>query len=128
MGVSIYYSAKRDTALSDGERSAIADAIRRYSVEKAIDQYQRIGVGLNWESFCVYNPDNPNDPLDPGVIFQGATRLPSNREDAVEIGARHWCRALAAIRRILHDAEWNVHIDDCPIKWDEKKKEYDLEP
>jgi hypothetical protein len=36
MGVSIYYTAKRDTALSDEERSAIAGVIQRYSVDDQI--------------------------------------------------------------------------------------------
>lgn len=125
MGVSIYYTVKRDTSLSEEERAAIVAAIKKYSVEDQIEQYDGTSKWLNWESFCVYPSDDPDDPLDPGVIFEGATRLPSNRDDAAFVGARRWCRLLTEIRHILHDAEWGVHIDGCPIKWDAATRRYD---
>ena len=88
----------------------------------AIENYLQTGDGYNWESFCIYDP---NDPTEPDVVFEGATKLPDNSEDAVWGGLQHWCAALTEIRRIIPDADWDVHVDDHEIQWDEAVGAFD---
>jgi hypothetical protein len=123
VGVSIYYSAKRDRPLSAEEQARIQDIVDKYSVETQIDKYIASGEGPNWQSFCVYDSD-PDDPTEPGVVFEGATGLPTNSDDAIRTGVEHWCMALSEIRRAVSDAEWSVHIEDCPIRWDHKRQQF----
>lgn len=44
------------------------------------------------------------------VIFEGATKLPDNSENAVWDGLQHWCSLLSEIRRIIPDADWQVNV------------------
>lgn len=122
MGISIYYSATRTQPLSQTERTSIDAAIARFAIEDQRDEYFRTGVGLNWESFCVYDP---NQPTEVGVVFEGATKLPDNSEDAIWVGLQHWCRLLTEIRLILLGASWRVHIDDHDIVWDDTTNSFD---
>lgn len=122
MSISIHYLAYRRHQLSTSERASIDELIRRYSVKEQIEEYQHSVEGLNWESFCVYDP---NAPTKPGVIFEGATRLPDNSSEALWLGLQHWCRLLSEIRRALPDASWRVHVDDHDILWDQARGEYD---
>jgi len=122
MSISIYYQAERDRPLSKAEREAIARVESEYAVEDQIEEYCRTGEGPNWESFCVYDPA---DPTSPGIVFEGATKLPDNAEGHLATGVDHWCRALSQIRLILHDAEWSVHIDDVDVPWNEERQLWD---
>jgi hypothetical protein len=122
MGVSIYYTAKRDRPLSAEEHVRIHCVVDNYAVEDQIDRYLASGQGPNWQSFFVYDS---SDPSEPGVIFEGATGLPDNSEDAIRAGVQHWCAALSAIRRVVPDAEWRVYIEDCAIRWDQRKQHFD---
>src|SRR4051812_34844377 len=122
MSISIYYSARRSTPLTDAERSRITRLEATYAVETQIDDYNRTGDGYNWESFCIYDPD---DPTEPDIIFEGATKLPDNSEHAVWDGLQHWCRALTEIRHVLAGANWDVHVDDHDIPWIDATNEYD---
>ncbi|HEY4259500.1 MAG TPA: hypothetical protein VGM98_05055 [Schlesneria sp.] len=114
MSISIYYSARRAKPLTAAERAKISRIKAKYAVEAAIDEYDRTGEGYNWQSFFIYDP---SDPTEPDVIFEGATGLPDNSEDAVWDGLQHWCKALTEIRRVLKDANWDVHVDDHEIVW-----------
>ena len=58
------------------------------------------------------------------MIFEGATKLPDNSENAIWVGVQHWCSLLTAIRRILHNADWDVRVDDREIQWDDEVEEY----
>ena len=122
MGTSIYFIAKRKRRLSAEEQARIQRVISDYAVEDQIDRYVAAGQGPNWQSFFVYGPD---DLTEPEVIFEGATGLPDNSDDAIRTGVEHWCAALSEIRRVIPDAEWRVHIDDCDIKWDHKRQQFD---
>ena len=122
MSISIYYSAARSTPLTDVESSAIDAVVEEYSVDDQITAREQTGVGPNWESFCVYDRD---DAIIADAIFVGATKLPDNSEDAMWVGLQHWCKALSAIRRVLPNADWHVHIDDHDMQWDDAKQEYD---
>jgi len=122
MGISIYYTVKRDTPLSAKEREDIKSVVDAYAVEDRIDQYLATGQGPNWQSFFIYDPSVPTEP---GVVFEGATGLPDNSDDAYKMGVEHFRAALSKIRRVISNAQWLVHIDDCTIKWDEQKQQFD---
>lgn len=122
MSISFYYTATRPTPLTDVESSAIDSIVEEFSVDDQIQTYLNSGDGLNWESFCVFDRVNPTAP---DAIFEGATKLPDNSEDAMWVGVQHWCKAISAIRRVLHDAEWDVRVDDHDMQWDESALEYD---
>jgi hypothetical protein len=83
------------------------------------------GVVKRWngEDFCLYQP-----PFDsPDTVLEGATRLPDQDEDIFWVAVRHWCQALSEIRRLLPDAEWDVHVDDLDIFWDAERQVFDPE-
>ena len=122
MSISIYYTARREQPLSDDERSQIATIENKFSVDDQIEERERTGTGHNWESFYIYDS---NDPTEPDVIFEGATKLPDNSEDATWIGLQHWCAALTAVRKVIPDADWHVHVDDHEIQWDDSLGEFD---
>jgi len=123
VSISIYYTAKRATPVSPAERATIDTLLEEYSVDDELDDYLQTGRGLNWESFSVYDPA---DPTERGVIFEGATKLPDNSDDAVVKGVDHWSRLLSRIRRELSGATWHVHVDDHDLMWDDAAREYDL--
>ncbi len=122
MSISICYTARRATPLTDAESSGIDAVVSEYSVDDQIEAREPTDDSHNWESFCVYDRENPTEA---DVVFEGATKLPDNSEDAVWDGLQHWCKALSAIRRILPDADWNVHVDDHEMHWDDVAREYD---
>ncbi|NBV22060.1 MAG: hypothetical protein EBS05_09095 [Proteobacteria bacterium] len=120
MSVSIYYEAKRKQPLTASERAAIEAITQRFSVDDQIESYIRSGQGLNWESFCLYD-----EPTAPDIIFEGATKLPDNTQDAMWMGVQHWCAALSEMRRAVPDAAWRVAVDDHKMTWDASTQNYD---
>jgi len=122
MSISIYYTARRKQPLSTAERLMIDSAVSKAGVEPQIEEYCATGHGLNWESFCVYDK---RDSTEWDVIFEGATKLPDNSEDAAWVGLQHWCQLLTEIRRNLSEASWEVQVEDHPIVWDEDQRAYD---
>ncbi len=126
MSISIYYEAKRSKPLSGSEEDEIKKVIEEYSIDDQIEKKEKKGDGLNWESFCVYSFDfSNNEPSAPDVIFEGATKLPDNSEDAVWLGLQQWCELLTQIRKALRDADWYVHVDDHEIQWDSNMDAFD---
>jgi hypothetical protein len=122
MGVSIYYEARRKHPLTDAEREAIAEIDRRHTFATGVNESGEQVEGPNWESFCIYEQ---NEHTEPGVIFEGATKLPLTTEDEFWEAIQHWCRALTQIRRVLTDATWNVNIGDHEIVWNRRLNAYD---
>jgi hypothetical protein len=122
MSISIYYRASRARPLKPAERGAVEAALHRFPVEALVEEHSSKGEDFNGEAFCVYDPDEPSEP---GVVFEGATKLPSNSEEAFWAAIQHWCQLLTEIRRIIPDADWHVHIDDHDIWWDPEMRDYD---
>jgi len=120
MGISIYYTAKRERPLTSDEQAAIAMLKDRYAVEKEIESWEPTSGKPMWESFCVYD-----HPTEPGVIFEGATRLPDNSMENLWIGLQHWCALLSEIRRVVSGADWHVHVDDHYLQWDAARRAWD---
>jgi hypothetical protein len=118
MGISLYYEARRERSLSLVERAVIDTAMSRCPVEELIAAVPLPAEEYNGEAFCVYPADTETEP---GVVFEGATKLPTNSEEAIP----YWCRLLSEIRQALPDGKWAVHVDDCDIWWDPVREEYD---
>jgi hypothetical protein len=122
MSISIYYVASRESPLEASEVTLLNKLIEEYAVEDKIAQREKDGVGPNWQSFGVYRNNQRKEPL---VVFEGATGLPDNSEEAVWIGLQHWCKLLTQIRLALRGLTWRVHVDGHEILWDESRREYD---
>lgn len=120
MSASIYYKAERDTPLSQSEITALQAIASRYAVDREIEMYMRTGVGHNWESFDLRFNSRP------GVILEGATKLPDNTENAMWEGVQHWCACLSELRRALPESVWRVTVDDYEIPWNGAAKIFDL--
>jgi len=123
MGISIYYESHRSKPLDKVERRKIDEIVEKGSVNSEIEKYIETGIGLNWESFCIYGNENPKTNM--SIVFEGSTKLPDNSEDATWIGVQHWCKVLTEIRHVLNDAKWKVAVEDHEIFWDDTKGEYD---
>ena len=122
MSVSIYYTARRGQPLSPGEQTAVDRICASYSIRDQAERYAATRQGHNGENFHVYDRDRPTEP---GIVFEGATKLPENSEDALWELLQRWCKLLSEVRRVVHDAEWRVHVDDHDIAWDAARQEYD---
>ena len=122
MGISIYYTARRGQPLSADEQAAVGRIVASYSIRDQVERYVRTRQGHNGEDFTVYDP---NAPTEPGIIFEGATVLPSTSEDALWDLLQRWCKLLSEVRRAVAGAEWHVNVDDHDIPWDEEAQAYD---
>jgi hypothetical protein len=116
VGVSIYYTASRPQPLTAVEQTAIDAVVARYPVENLLAECGVAEDEYNCEAFCLY----PTDDTDPGVVFEGATKLPLCTEDAFWASIQYWCRLLSEVRRIVPEATWYVHVDDHDIAWVEE--------
>ncbi len=122
MSISIYYTARREEPLSSVEQAAVDRVRASYSIRDEAERYSQTGQGHNGEDFCVYDRNNPTEP---GIIFEGATKLPDTSEDALWELVQHWCRLLSEVRRTVPGAKWDVHVDDLEVAWDEEAQAYD---
>ena len=122
MSVSIYYTARRAHALSEAERAALKAAASRHPFGALVAACGVAEADFNGESFCVYPT---NAASEPGVVFEGATKLPSRPEAAPWTAIQHWCRLLSELRGLLPDAAWHVHVDDHTIPWSEELRAFD---
>jgi hypothetical protein len=122
MGISLYYEACRERSLSCAENAAINAAIERYPLDALIATVSVPAEEYNGEAFCVYPADADTER---DVVFEGATKLPTNSEEAFWEALQYWCQLLSEIRRELPDSIWAVHIDDHDISWDPVRRRYD---
>lgn len=125
MSISIYYIARREEPLSPVEQAALGRICASYSIRDEVERYGQTRQGHNGEDFCIYNRDNPTEP---GIIFEGAKKLPDNSGDALWELLQRWCKLLSEVRRAVLGADWHVHVDDHDILWDEEAQEYDPSP
>jgi hypothetical protein len=122
VGVSIYYTASRPQPLTSIERAAIDAVVARYPVEELLAECGVAEDEYNGEAFCVYPTD---DDTEPGVVFDGATKLPLGTEDAFWAAIQYWCQLLSEVRRVVPGATWRVHVDDHDIAWVEELRAFD---
>ncbi len=122
MGVSIYYSASRLRPLTAAERTGIDAVIARYPVEALIAECGVAEGEYSGEAFRVYPFDGDTEP---GVVFEGAAKLPLCSEEVFWAALQYWCRLLSELRHVVPDANWRVHVDDHDIAWVEELQAFD---
>ena len=115
MGVSIYFTARRKTPLTENERTY---------VDYAFEQFEEIRPNpeVPQESATYYDR---TDPSKPDVIFEGSCLLPDHSTAAAHQAVIWWCGLLSVVRNKLTGAEWDVNVEGAEIVWDTEKQEYD---
>lgn len=106
----------------NSKQAAIDEAMSRYLLSKLLAEHGFTEARRDGEEFVVYPADNPTEP---DMVFEGATKLTLCDEEAFRVSIEYWCRLLSEIRRLLPDAAWRVHVDDADIVWSEATQEFD---
>lgn len=107
MGMSVYYTAKRDMPLTAEEKQQIQAAADQYNAEYPFQNKH--------EDFCIYS-----EPLDePDAVFAGATRIPMNRKLFYDI-ILYWLKCLTKITRLLKGCTWDARLDEVKLIWEEE--------
>lgn len=125
MPISIYYQAQRKSPLSQAEVERVGAIAEKYSVDSKIEELLRTGVGLNWESFDFRTNVSLGGLFKKGVVFEGATKIPDNTENATWEGVQHWCACLSELRCALPECVWRVTVEDHVIQWRASTNSYD---
>ncbi|MFJ1754857.1 hypothetical protein [Kitasatospora sp. NPDC088134] len=102
MSVSVYYSARRATALTAAETAA---------VERIAADSATAFPFPDEESLCLYEGDSEH-------VVHGSTKLPSAPERTLP-ALSAVLGSVTALRRAVPDADWHVHLDDLDVPWDE---------
>ncbi|WP_131097909.1 hypothetical protein [Streptomonospora litoralis] len=138
MGVSIYYSAERERALTGEEQATVDEIATRCNRALADDLRERLP---DWHADGEVPPelDDPaylseglhfyKPPLEPGEVLAGSSKL-SHGACGLEhcfVQVHHFAEALAELRRRLSGAVWRVHIDGTDLPWDEHTGRYVLD-
>ncbi|MFF8773509.1 hypothetical protein [Kitasatospora sp. NPDC015120] len=105
MSVSIYYSARRATPLTEAETA---------SVEQALAAHAASFPFSDEEGVAPYDYDE----TEPDELVCGATKLPSDPSRLLPV-MTEVLSTLSALRRALPGTEWDVHMDDLDVPWDE---------
>lgn len=131
MGVSLYYSAERDTPLTGDERATIArlasegeEALREEALElfpawhasgEMPEEYR--SPAEVFEGLFLYSEEH----LHGAQVLAGSSKVPPSACGFEPLFAqlRHYLDALGRMRRALPGARWHVHIDDAEIPWTE---------
>ncbi|MGC5010634.1 hypothetical protein ACLQ2R_07710 [Streptosporangium sp. DT93] len=138
MGISIYYTARREHALDERERGRIAEILDEENRElserlnRSLPGWKEEGIvpeyvtdaGEIAEEFGFYAVDGPGKP---GVILEGSTKV-SHGDCGIEpmlAQLEHYMGStLGRLRSALPDTGWDVHVDDQTLIWDEENGEY----
>ena len=104
MGVSLYYTARRTTPLTDAELTAVSQVVDTYNANAPFT--------LEEEGLYLY------DRLESGTVLDGSTKLPSADDRAVP-SLVHWLAAVTALRNAVPEADWTFTLDDYEIEWDD---------
>ena len=104
VGVSLYYTARRATSLTDAELSAVGQVVDTYNANAPFS--------LEEEGLYLY------DRLEPGTVLDGSTKLPGADDRAIP-SLVHWLAAVTALRSAVPDADWTFTLDDYEIEWDD---------
>ncbi|MCM1506528.1 MAG: hypothetical protein NC177_05260 [Ruminococcus flavefaciens] len=106
MSCSVYYTAERNTPLTDTEKVSVNNIVEKYNSEYPFDEKA--------EDFCVYDSVPENN-----VIFEGATKLPDSDIELSFDVAMYWLECLTEITRLLHGCQWTVTLEDDEMEWDD---------
>ena len=103
MGVSIYYSAKRPTPLSEEENKEVQSIIKKHN--------ETFPYKDEAETLYFY------DEIEPEYILDGSTKLNLDNETILLKSIDYWLKALTELTLLLPDAIWSVSIDDNDANW-----------
>ncbi|ATY15494.1 hypothetical protein CU254_37750 [Amycolatopsis sp. AA4] len=103
MSTSLYYTASRATALTAAETTAI---------ERVVTARQASFPCPDEESLFLYE--------EPDAIVAGSTKMPFDVDRVMPV-LEHVLGSVTELRRALPDAEWQVHLDDFDIPWNESE-------
>jgi len=110
MGVSIYYTVKRQLPLSTDESARLSEILKKYNNESAL-----------YESLSFYvDPATVIDKED--WLLEGSTKLSPSENMAAEVEIV--CNALSECRNAIADATWHVSIDDYEVSWDKSSQSF----
>lgn len=108
MAFSLYYTARRDRALTPDEQTLLHSIADRYC---AAYPFKR-----KTEDFGIYAGND-----DPAVIFSGATKLPHSGYKTLYEVAGYWLQCLTEITQLLTGCEWEASFDDVSLIWDTRE-------
>jgi hypothetical protein len=118
MSVSLYYSARRERPLSEGERAELRRIVAASNDNAELDELLEEELE-HWQGLDLRAKPAADE------ILSGSSRLPSASEATIVRVVEHLCRELSELRRRLPDASWEVHIDDVDIPWDDERRRYE---
>lgn len=104
VSVSLYYTARRATPLTDAELTAVSQIVDTSTANAPFAEEE--------EGLYLY------DRLEPGTVLDGSTKMPTADDRAVP-SLVHWLAAVTALRHAVPDADWTFTLDDYEIEWDE---------
>ncbi|GGY25000.1 hypothetical protein [Streptomyces omiyaensis] len=105
MSVSLYYSARRPSPLTEAEAAAVGRVVAGHPASFP---------GEDQEGLCLYEGGGS----DPDGIVAGSTKLPLDGDRVLPVMVAV-LDSVTELRRALPDAEWHVHMDDLDVDWDE---------
>lgn len=109
MSVSLYYYASRGTPLTAAET---AEVQRIATAREETFPYD------DTEGLCLYDGGGST----PEEILAGSTKMPGDGDvERMMSVLGHVLETVSALRRVLPDAEWRVHLDDMDMPWDEEQ-------
>ncbi|MGW2178102.1 hypothetical protein ACWCXX_08465 [Streptomyces sp. NPDC001732] len=108
MSVSIYYSARRATPLTEIESAAVERLVTARAESFPYDDE---------ESLYLYDLDDVDRDDE---LLTGSTKLPADPDRWLPVTA-HVLDSVTELRRAVQGAEWHVHMDDSDIPWDENE-------
>lgn len=131
MGVSIYYTARRERPLSTDERHEVTKIATEETREliaqlnQNLPNWQEEGIVPSYigsaeeicEGLVLYDFDTSGEPE---VILEGASKLSHGQcgnEPMIAQLEYYATFALGRLRQVLPDADWHVHVDDMPLHW-----------
>ncbi|MEU4831084.1 hypothetical protein [Streptosporangium sp. NPDC023615] len=138
MGISIYYTARREHGLDTRERERIAGILAEENrdlserLNRSLPGWKEEGIvpehvtdaGEICEEFGFYAVDGSEEP---GVVLRGSTKV-SHGDCGIEPMLaqleRYMSSTLGRLRSALPGTEWDVHVDDQTLIWDEENGEY----
>nr|WP_306804088.1 hypothetical protein [Providencia sp. PROV024] len=103
MGVSIYYSATRNSLLTTTEKDSFNDLVNKLN--------QSFPYKDEAETLNFY--EEPSQ----GFILEGSTKLPLEDETILMESIEYWLEALSQLTLSLPSADWIVNIEDSPASW-----------
>ncbi|MGW6394692.1 hypothetical protein ACWFR1_30235 [Streptomyces sp. NPDC055103] len=105
MSVSLYYSARRTTPMTDAESASVARVVAAHMASFPYEDE---------ESLYLYDTAPPECE----ELVAGSTKMPHKPGRLLPVIA-HVLDSVTALRRTLPGAEWRVHLDDLDVPWDE---------